>query len=323
MQDAAEPASADHDLTIIGVGLLHRAHLTLEAQALVRAARVVMFSAYNAQIKDDLRGLNPRAEFLMQEQDEYEIGMFRPQMYQRIAEAVAGQAQQAPGVVSLHPGSAVVVDSITQALVRLCHERSLSLRIIPGVSAVEAVLTQVHYDVADGVQIILAQKLILHTKKLNPQLAAVIIQPGYYDTLYFAGAAHSKRHRFDRLQQTLCNAYGENHPACLTISPMHDEAQPTCFWFRLQNLSQLSSFIGPFHTLFIPPSEDAENNPQFEQRINSWPLLTEHIHCDRDGTPRQQSPGNWFNPRIAAVEQSLITESTELAQAWDRKSHGH
>ncbi len=252
-----------------------------------------------------LRRFNPHAEFVMQEQGEYEVGMLRPQMYQRIAEAIATQALRAPNVVSLHPGSALVVDSITQKLVRICHERRLSLKIIPGVSAVEAVLAEMQYDVANCVQVILAQKLVLHDQSLNPQMAAVVIQPGYYDTLYFAGAARSRRHRFDRLQKTLCQSFDDDHPACLTINPMHTGAQATSFWFRLQNLSMLSSFIGPFHTLFVPPSEPVVNDADFEQRITSWPTLTEHLYCEDDGNPQQQSPGNWFNPQIAAVRRII------------------
>src|SRR5687767_14905744 len=76
---------AADDLTIIGAGLLAARHLGQAAVEVLRTARVVFCSDYNSGMAEQVRALNPRATIRSSEENEYQLGMYRPDMYRRMA----------------------------------------------------------------------------------------------------------------------------------------------------------------------------------------------------------------------------------------------
>jgi precorrin-2 methylase len=311
-----EGADLAHDLVVIGSGLSGVGHLTTEAVEVLRRARVVLCSGYDPGLANAVRALHPSVPVLTQEEGEYRLGSDRPAMYRRIAERALAEARCAPGVVLLHPGSAVVVDAITRHVLRLARAERLSVRIVAGVSSVETVLLEVRYDVAAGLQVVLAQDLVLRRRRLDPGMAAMVLQPGYYDTLFAVGAPRSRPGRFDALRDVLLEAFPPQSAGALVITPFGDGREARTLWFRLEELHRLHAFISPFHTLFVPPVELPAANPAFAMRMASLTDVLDRLEADAAGVPEQQRAEEWFARVPHGIPEGMIRESLRLADAW-------
>ncbi|MEI6415535.1 MAG: SAM-dependent methyltransferase, partial [Pseudomonadota bacterium] len=195
-----------HDLTIIGAGINSFYQLTVEACDIISSGRMVYFTSMDNAGIAFLKNLNPNIQ--PSDFEEYQLGSFRPDMYERMADKVIDEATKAPGVVFLEKGSALVCNRVTQFVIQKSHEQGLSLKIIPGVSSIETLLTATGCDPGEsGMQIFLAQNLILQHKKLDPSCAVIIMQPGYYDTKWYVGNPYSLENRFDALKEYLLDFY--------------------------------------------------------------------------------------------------------------------
>ena len=303
------------DITIVGVGLLGIAHMSREAEDAVRTARVVFCSTYNAGIAEHVRSLHPGVDLRSSEENEYRVGMHRPDMYRRMATVVLDTAREGPGVVMLAPGSAVVIDLVTQLVLDGARDAGLRARVLPGISSIESVLAEVQYDVSAGVQVVLAQKLVLQRKVLDPTVAAIVMQPAYFDTLHFAGAPCSRSGRFDALEEQLARTWSRDVPMALVITPTHGEPAASVFWLRLGSLGRAHRALSPRHTLFIPPERAAPVDDAFAARIGEWTELVSRVEVDDRGALRQQRRRDAATGALD-VSAELLSESELLAERW-------
>ena len=137
-----EPA----DITIVGAGVDGWNQLTAEGADALRLARTVFHSRYHGAPPADLLG--PGVAVTDLDADAYRNGEFRPDMYHRMAERVlaAADVDTARPVAVAQPGSAVVVDTVTDLLLDLAPRRGRTVRVVPGVSSIEAVLALLGQD---------------------------------------------------------------------------------------------------------------------------------------------------------------------------------
>jgi precorrin-2 methylase len=303
------------DITLVGAGLLGARHLSRAADDVLRSARVVFCSTYNRGIAEHVRALNPHASVRSSEENEYAPGMYRPDMYRRMAGVVIEAAAAGPGVVVLCPGSAVVVDLVTQHLLEGARGAGLRVSVLPGISSIESVLAEVEYDAAGGLQVVLAQKLVLERRELDPTMASIVLQPAYFDTLFYAGAPRSGPGRFDALAQQLARTLSHDAPLALVITPTEADEAPSVFWFRLRSLGQLHRALSPRHTLFVPPERPAAIDPAFAARIASWEQCLSHVEVDGRGTVVQQGRRD-VAVCFSELPKELRAESVALDTRW-------
>lgn len=303
------------DITIVGAGLLGARHLGGAADDALRAARVVFCSTYNRGIAEHVRALNPGASVRSSEENEYVPGMYRPDMYRRMAGVVIEAAQAGPGVVMLAPGSAVVVDLVTQHVLEGARDAGLRVSVLPGISAIESVLAEVEYDVSDGLQVVLAQKLVLHRRELDPTMASLVLQPAYFDTLFYAGAPRSGPGRFDGLQQQFARTLSLDAPMALVITPTDAGETPSVFWFRLRSFGQLHRALSPRHTLFVPAERPAPIDPAFAARIASWDECLSRVEVDGREKVVQQGRRH-VDASFSELPPEIRAESIALESAW-------
>lgn len=309
-------ATSAPQLTLIGCGLRSLDHLSREADRCLSNARLIFHSVYNRELADDLRIRYPQARLIAQEDGEYLVGQYRPDIYRRIADRALDEAVQDPGVVVLHPGSVMVVDAIARRLLAEGVARGLRVVVLPGISSVEFVLAEIGWDLATGLQVILAQNLVLHRRRLDPTQAAIVIQPGYYDSRWFAGAPLSQPGRYDALHAQIALSYPSEAPMALLLAPIASGENAHVLWFRLRCLAKLGDAISPFHTLFIPPLEAPAPDPEFAMRIDSYEDLLARTRLDDWGLPRQADPRRWFDQPPPGISDDMLAESAALAAAW-------
>jgi precorrin-6B methylase 1 len=309
------------DITIVGAGLLATRHLNGAADDAIRSARVVFCSTTNTGVAEHVRALNPTAAIRFSEENEYRLRMYRPDMYRRMAQVVVDAAREGPGVIMLAPGSAVVVDLVTQLVLDGARDAGLRVRILPGVSSIESVLAEVEYDVSDGLQVVLAQRLVLHHLELNPSIASIVLQPAYYDTLFFAGAPRSAAGRFDALEQHLARTLTRDAPMALVVTPTELDAAAGVFWFRLGSFARLHRALSPRHTLFIPPERPAPADEAFAARITSLDACLSRVEVDGRGAIAQQSRRE-VHGELADIPPELQAEAAALAERWRSRRRG-
>lgn len=305
------------DITMVGVGLCEDRHLTREAIDVLEAARVVFTSRYSQRINDIARQLNTKARILDLESGEYRIGAYRPSMYRRMADRICREAARGSGVVVLQPGSAMVVDTVTQMVLESARLDGLSVRITPGVSSVESVLAEVGYDLMGGLQVFLAQRLVLEQRTVDPMSATLILQPGYFDTRYWLGLARSKRSRFEDLHKLLSKTLVPETEAALIMTPIRAYDRPRVFWFLLQNLNELYDHISPFDTLFIRPKPWPRWDDDFEQRIDTWEVSLSSVNSTKDGTPLEDPSHHLDHGAFGSLDADLRRESSRIEGGWN------
>jgi precorrin-2 methylase len=303
------------DITDVGAGLFGARHLGRAADDVLRSARVVFCSTYNRGIAAHVRALNPRASVRSSEENEYALGMYRPDMYRRMAGVVIEAARAGPGVVLLCPGSAVVVDLVTQHLLEGARDAGQRVSVLPGISSIESVLAEVEYDASGGLQVVLAQKLVLEHRELDPTMASIVLQPGYFDTLFFAGAPRSGPGRFEALEQQLARTLSLDAPMALVITPTDVDETPSVFWFRLRSLGQLHRALSPRHTLFVPPERPAAIDAGFAARIASWKECLSRVEVDGRGTVVQQRRRD-VAACFSELPPALRADSVALDKRW-------
>jgi hypothetical protein len=231
-----------------------------------------------------------------------------------MAERVVAEARNGPRVVVLQPGSAIVVDTVTQLILDEAEPAGFVVRIIPGISSVEAVLSEIGYDLAAGIQIILTQKLLLHDIRLDRAQAALLLQPGYYDTTWYGGLAKSQPHRFKELEHYLLKYYEPETRMALILVGFQLDVPGRTLWFKLNRLGGLYARISPFDSLFIPPDPPSQGNPQWRKRISSWPRFLEGVSCDPMGRPVQLQMADFLKPETDAGYATLDSAGERRCQ---------
>lgn len=312
----------NYHLTIIGGGLDFSSHLSVEACKVIRSARVVYYASCHSKVVRWLAELAKNALLIDIDRGQYKIGQYRPDMYQEMARIVVDDARNGEGVVLIEPGSAMVTDLVTPYTLRYAAQFDLNVRILPGISSIEMMFVFLGLDPSAGMQAILAQELVIRQIKLNPQLHTIIIQPGYYDTLWCFGWPKSGKNRFNELSKVLMTSYHQEQKMMLVRFPMYPGDRTHTFWFTLENLEFVTSIITPLHTLFIPSNGEIEKNEEFRKRIHSLDLSLQFMEIDPDDSPIQNK-AIISNSDLAPLENQLpkylLEQAEHFHQEWQNE----
>lgn len=307
------------DIFIIGAGVFTHKHLTLEACSVIRSVNIIFFSRYNERVRTFIADINPRATLIDLDQNRYSIGDYRPVIYEEMAGDVVNAAKKVGKVALLEPGSAIVTDQVTQNILRLSNKEQFTVKMIPGISSVELVLIELGFDLSIGIQIFQAQQLLLYKQTLNPNISAIILQPGYYDTLWWGGFPYSLSRRYDTFYKMLCESYSLEAPMALFFYPISGNKNTNVFWFRLKNFRLLRCFISPFHTMFIPSTTEIQINSRFGERIESWSSFLKNVKTDSSGKVKQIHSLNNIEGNYGYIPQELKEESKMIQTSWDNR----
>lgn len=250
-------------ISIIGAGIDELKQLTPEARQIVDKANIIFYSSFNASTES----VDGTGRWYNLDEIGYRQGAFRPAMYEAMAEKVVLASVVHERIALLQPGSALLLDTVTQRCLDLAKRMGVETEVIPGVSSVETVLSEVRADTVAGLQIISAQSALLRKTVLNPEMTCIILQPGYYDTLYWKGLHHPQEVNYAELVSYLVQNFGSNRVAFLVLSKSKF-GQPSIQSIDLGSLQEFSSKISAYHTLVVPGADPGVRNKEFWDRIN-------------------------------------------------------
>ncbi|MGH8244816.1 MAG: SAM-dependent methyltransferase, partial [Gammaproteobacteria bacterium] len=187
------------DITIIGLGPGSPAHLTREAwEALTSTDEIYLRTARHptvASLPDPLT--------VHSFDDVYDAASNFEQVYETIAARVLELAARPGGVVYAVPGHPSVGEATVGLILARARERSLSVRLVPGLSFIEPVLAALGLDALPNLHIADALELTArHHPSFHPDAPALIAQ------LYSPGMAAD-------VKLTLMNQYPDDHTVTL------------------------------------------------------------------------------------------------------------
>jgi tetrapyrrole methylase family protein/MazG family protein len=220
-------------ITIVGLGPGDPKLLTREAwDVLSNAAEVNLRTSEHPVVKGLPPGLKVNTfDQLYQELDDFDS------VYQAIVSKLIELAGRSEGVVYAVPGDPTVAEATVLALRQVADEIGLSLRVVHGVSFIEACLAMIGIDALDGLSIADALNLASGHHPPFPPDSPVLI-----------GQLHSSMVAAD-VKLTLMNQYPDDHSVQLIHAAGTSEAEIETL---LLHEIDKSSKIGNLTALYIP-----------------------------------------------------------------------
>lgn len=235
-------------LTIVGSGIKSVAHLTLEAQAQIRAADIVLICAADAVTDGYVRELNPSLEDL---HVYYGEGRPRRETYRAMADRMIWHVRQGSDVVVVmygHPG--VFVNPTFVAMQEL-RDLGYPAHMLPGVSAEDCLIADLEVDpAAHGMQTYEATFFLTRRVMVDIHVPLILWQVGLVGDHGFSRAGFDGRH-LDLLIQRISELYAPEHEVVIYEAAQHPLARPRILVRPISEVHQ--SDLSAISTLFIPP----------------------------------------------------------------------
>jgi len=269
----SEAVSRTGRLTIVGSGMKAVAHFTQETVAHIREADIVFYKVIDGATAAFIRETNAAAVDLSQY---YGDDKRRRITYIQMAEVMLREVRAGRRVVGVfygHPG--FFVDPARRALAVAAKE-GYPTEMLAGVSSTDTLFADLRIDPAqNGCQTLEATDLLLRKRPVVTSGHVVILQVGSVGdaTYHFAhGFRHSKR---GILFDHLIGIYGPDHPSVLYLASTLPGVAPKLIRRKLGDYRdpRVLESIHPASTLYIPPRDRLETDPEMAQKLGvQWVL---------------------------------------------------
>ncbi len=276
-------------ITIVGLGPGNPQHLTREAWDVLSAAREVYLRTAR---HPTVAGLPPGVT-VHSFDDLYEQGADFGQVYERIAERVLALGRRPEGVVYAVPGHPAVGEATVTLICGRAAEAAgeglnMPVRVVPGLSFVEAVLSALGVDALPNLQIADALDLAArHHPSFHPDAPAIVAQ------LYAPAVAGD-------VKLTLMNQYPDDHQVALVHAVGTPEQRIE--WLPLFEIDR-SAHIAHLTALYVPPLPVAS---AFESLQETVAHLRAPEGCPWDREQTHQT-----------LRHTLLEETHEVLEAID------
>jgi tetrapyrrole methylase family protein/MazG family protein len=273
-------------ITILGLGPGDASLLTLEAREILKGAQEIYLRTSHhptvASLPPHLRLHS--FDCLYESEGEFST------IYEKIAAEILQLGQRPEGVVYAVPGHPLVGEETVQRILALSKDRDCEVRIVSGLSFIEAALTSLEIDPLNGLQIVDATVL---TERFHPNLDP--------DLPALVGQLYSRRVGSE-VKLTLMNLYPAGHEVTLLrqlgTPETVREALPLHELDHVKDIDHLT-------TLYVPPLPKASSVSTFH-----------------DIVARLRAPGGcpWDREQThQTLRPHLLEETYEVLQAIDEE----
>jgi tetrapyrrole methylase family protein/MazG family protein len=157
-------------ILIVGLGQGVRGNLTIEARQILEKSNQVFIRSK----EDPAINLIPDYVTVKSFDEEYKSAKGR-QVYKRIAEDIINFYKTTGEAVYCVPGHPFVGETSVNLICNLAKENGIAVRIIPGISFIDAVAQSLNVDPLDGMEILTSEELILRSSLgVNPRNNIII-----------------------------------------------------------------------------------------------------------------------------------------------------
>lgn len=235
------------DIVIAGLPIGGLDRITPETVRALKAARVILDLTCTPRLlrKFCTRVINLDREYWTGEVDEV--------VYTRIANLVLAQADEGPGVVLVVDGHPGIYQDLSWDIYDRGRQRGLRVIILPAVSFLDLMIAFCNLRVdARGLQILEATSVVAYKFPLNPRIATLLMQIGWFGTSLLVDVAENRKGRFEPLVKYLTNYYPKEHVVKLIKAPMSADERPTIISTKISSLDKFHKSISTDMTMLIP-----------------------------------------------------------------------
>jgi uncharacterized protein YabN with tetrapyrrole methylase and pyrophosphatase domain len=227
-------------LILAGFGASSPLQMTVEAQqTAVHIGRVLSLG-----LPERLRALLARQGVGVVTLDHLFLGKPFAEGYAAVGQAVLARAQKDPPAMFISQGSPLFVNAITRYLATEANRLELSVRIFPGVSAIDVVVAEIGLDVGRaGLQTLSAGGLVARPVALNPRMPLLLLE------LAGLAAEGASAEAYGALAETMLRAYPESQP--ITLINMTGNGSISRLTVTLAKFGELLPKIDTSSCLFV------------------------------------------------------------------------
>ena len=273
-------------ITIVGLGPGNPGLLTMEAWQVLQEASEVYVRTRQHPTVESLPGSSAIHSF----DEAYENAATFDEVYAEIAARVIALGERASGVVYAVPGHPLVGEASVQQILILAEQKGLPVRIVEGLSFVEAVCARLGLNALDGVQIADATALAAgHYPEFNPDLPLLV------------GQLYSRDLAAD-VKLALMMVYPDEHTVTLVRAvTTRDEAIRQIPLYELDRSDELDHLT----SLYVPPLPQPGSLQAFQE-------VVAHLRAP-EGCPWDQEQTH------RSLRPFLLEETYEVLQALDNE----
>ena len=243
----SEAVVGEVDLTIIGTGILGLSQASVQTQeALAKSRKVFHLTSNHEELKDLCQDVVNHADL-------YWTAMPASEVYRNIIDSVVQEVLKGPGVANVTYGHPLFFDDINMGLIREMKARGLSYQVLPGISCLDTISTDLEIDYGDGLQVYESQEMVYRDHPLNPRIHALILQVAQFGSNITVNKIPTRKGRFDRLEEHLARFYPREHPAIVLFSDRGDSFTRYRVDLTIGELDANQEKMFKGTTLYLPP----------------------------------------------------------------------
>ena len=242
------PTDRDPAIIVLGYGVSDTLQLTVEAQRIL--SRVG--SVYALYLPPNLaRYLKSQRVSCVDLSDRFGAGRPFADVYLEIVDLILQRTAEERPVVLLTPGNPLFLNAVTRFLVQQARARDLPIRIHPGVSQVDTLVSYLGLDVTTfGLQLFDAQRLVSRRQPVNPAVPLLVLQVAGFAASEAPAAVPPSAGEYAPLADCLARFYAADQPVTL-INTSSNGRSPSHVTVQLSRFSELVPHVRPESSLFI------------------------------------------------------------------------
>lgn len=276
-------------ITLLGLGPGNPDLLTRQAWHFLKNISEIYLRTKQHPVVDGLPpGLQVHSfDYLYEREDEFE------KVYKQIVESIVEFGLQPNGVVYAVPGHPFIAESTCPEIASQAREAGIPLRIIPGLSFIEPVMTALNLDLLPHTALVDALEMaVAHVPPFPPSAPAFVAQ------------LHSKLVA-SNVKLTLMSVYPDEHPVHLIhAAGTTRERVESLPLYEIDHSDQ----IGLLSSLYVPPMGPATSFEAFQEIIA-------HLRAP-DGCPWDREQTH------QTLRPHLLEEAYEVISALDANDPG-
>jgi tetrapyrrole methylase family protein/MazG family protein len=279
-------------ITILGLGPGDSSQITREAWTVLNSSTSLYFRTVQHPIIADLPSHTEIQSFdhLYETVDDFE------DLYQTIASKIVEEGLSGEHVTYAVPGHPLVGESTVTAIIKAAKANNLEIRILPGLSFVEPILSAIRFDALEGLQIFDAIQIAEYIQPpLNTDIALLL---GQVYNRFVAG----------EVKIALMALYPEEHNVVLVhgagTAGQQLEELPLHKIDRSEQISHLT-------TLYVPPVDESGSLQAFAETVA---YLRSPDGCPWDQEQTRQSLREDFLEEVSEALEAIDDDNPDAIQ---------
>jgi precorrin-2 methylase len=274
-------------LVVVGSGIKAVGQFTLEAQAHIQQADIVLYAAADPVTDMWISKQNPNTFDLYQY---YGNDKSRIVTYVQMIERILDEVRAGRYVCAIFYGHPGVFVTPSHNAVELARREGYEAQMLPAISAEDCLYADLGVDPSiTGLQVFEATDLLLRQRRIEPTMNMILFQVGCVGDLGFNFQGY-ENNNFGILVDYLEKAYGPDQEVINYVASMFSIAEPTIARHRISDLRKpdVTKTITGISTFFFPAAKEAvvdeETAGKFGLKAARSPRTS--LVCDRADYPK-------------------------------------